>query len=487
MKNEFSKEIRFFRTILQNQINSLMDPLRKEHSRLKALPPKCQEEYLIKMFGRRFYKTAHPELSPKSIGRAILEILTAISQSKQPRSISSKGPTTRLIEQAKEREQNLNSFIENLAAFIEHAPSIFVLDAVFRYAERKKFYDVATLDDTKGVGILSPSEMVTFLSELHAANQSLCNAFLEHWSKHYEITLFRDSFKAKETQSATEYLTGMHGGSSAFAIEVTSASKGLYNICSFVEAVDHCLESCRKIDQKYYVKWSDVLIPQPKELSNDYYSSTNHDRLNNSLAAKRHMFTINEFNAIVADEKDLSEEQVENMSNYASDTPVTRLDGSVHTETVKRELTGKDRANRPPLFAGEKGEDAFRRLHEKMNNIYFETTYENFAGLFRCIPQELDSGFYRPIKWLGKIRDLQYFIEALYRRNEDEPAPDLNKSGLSKIFSIMNEGKEQCDLDLGKNTLRCWGPQGKITPEDRQEKKIRTFFYQIMEVLQVSD
>ncbi len=128
---------------------------------------------------------------------------------------------------------------------------------------------------------------------------------------------------------------------------------------------------------------------------------------------------------------------------------------------------------RPPRFVLVPGEEAFKRLFENMNGFYFVSTYENFAGLFRCPPPK-EPIAYSKIEWIGRDgeRGIQCFMEALYRKERNERADDMpKKEDISNVFYI--NGKK--DLDIGKNSLYCWGKNKSIDPDHPQEKKIKCF------------
>lgn len=333
MNNEHSEEISFFRSTLQDYIAPLMDSLREEYLRLEALPPQCQEAFLIKIFGKDFYNSSRPWLSPKMLGWGILEILSKIGEYKTTGKIPEKGLASVILdeEQVAEREQELKKYTSIFSAFVEYSGKVFIFDSTFHYAERKKFYDLATLE-AKDIGILSPKEIIAFLSDLASTDKKLCNTFLRSWSKHFEITFFSEAFKAKDMQSATEFLTGTHGGASPFAIEVTSVAKGLYMLRTFTQTIKQCLKASKKIDSKYYIKFSDAANQKDlaflKDLENTYYSNSTLVELNNSLNAKEHLFTKNEYNAIIGSEIHPVIEQSEEQTSLEEiyETPLNNLD-----------------------------------------------------------------------------------------------------------------------------------------------------------------
>ena len=234
-------------------------------------------------------------------------------------------------EQVAEREQELKKYTSIFSAFVEYSGKVFIFDSTFHYAERKKFYDLATLE-AKDIGILSPKEIIAFLSDLASTDKKLCNTFLRSWSKHFEITFFSEAFKANDMQSATEYLTGTHGGASPFAIEVTSVAKGLYMLRTFTQTIKQCLKASKKIDSKYYIKFSDAANQKDlaflKDLENTYYSNSTLVELNNSLNAKEHLFTKNEYNAIIGSEIHPVIEQSEEQTSLEEiyETPLNNLD-----------------------------------------------------------------------------------------------------------------------------------------------------------------
>ncbi len=328
MNNEHSEEISFFRSTLQGYIAPLMDALKGEYSRLEALPAQCQDEYLIKILGKKHYKEPFWH-SPKFYGRAILEIIAIGANTKNSSGFSTtKGPTQSLLETAQGRENELKRLIKSLGDFLNTASDIFILDATFRYAERKKFYDSADLE-LSGIGIMTPQQIVSFLSELSSSNKKLFAAFIKKWSKRYEITLFREALMAKDLSSATEYLTGTNGGASAFAVEVSSVAKGLYKIDSFAETVQQGIKACKKIDSKYYVKTTDVLpFGFLTGIEVPYYSEANYEELKVGLSAKQYLFSGNEYSAIIGAEINPVTEQPKEPALHEEvyETPLNNLD-----------------------------------------------------------------------------------------------------------------------------------------------------------------
>ena len=482
MNNEHSEEISFFRSTLQGYIAPLMDALKGEYTRLEALPAQCQDEFAIKCLGKNHYKDPTPWRSPKFYGRALLDIFVFIADTKtSPGLPSTKVPTQSLLEKGQTRENNLNRLVNSLRTYVSVAPVVLVLDATFRYAERKKFYDSADLE-LSGIGIMTPQQIVSFLSELSSTNKKLFTAFIKKWSKRYEITLFREALIAKDLSSATEYLTGTNGGASAFAIEVSSVAKGLYKIDSFTESIQQSIKACKKIDSKYYVKRTDVLpVGFLKELEDSYYSEANHEELKVELSAKQHLFSGNEYSAIIGSETDT-------VNNQAEELPIPDNNSAFVFEQESTapsgdgKLTPANRVNRPPRFSGDRGERAFQKLYNELNNVFIEnTSYENFAGLFRCLPPEQEPTSYYKIRWIAPkgVRSLQYFIEALYRPTNNSHAT-LDKQALSRIF-VIDSNKE---LKLSNNPLYCWGKQKPIDFNNPQEKEIMAFISIINKVLE---
>ena len=486
MNNEHSEEISFFRSTLQDYIAPLMDSLREEYLRLEALPPQCQEAFLIKIYGKDFYNSSRRWISPKMLGWGILETLSKIGEYKTTGKIPEKGLASVILdeEQVAEREQELKKYTSIFSAFVEYSGKVFIFDSTFHYAERKKFYDLATLE-AKDIGILSPKEIIAFLSDLASTDKKLCNTFLRSWSKHFEITFFSEAFKAKDMQSATEFLTGTHGGASPFAIEVTSVAKGLYMLRTFTQTIKQCLKASKKIDSKYYIKFSDAANQKDlaflKDLENTYYSNSTLVELNNSLNAKEHLFTKNEYNAIIGSETDTVNNQAEELPTPDNNSAfVFEPESTARSEDGK--LTPANRVNRPPRFSGDRGERAFQKLYNELNNVFIEkTSYENFAGLFRCLPPEQEPTSYYKIRWIAPkgVRSLQYFIEALYRPTNNSHAT-LDKQALSRIF-VIDSNKE---LKLSNNPLYCWGKQKPIDFNNPQEKEIMAFISIINKVLE---
>ena len=313
MNNDYSGDIRFFRSSLQDYITSLMEPMKEEFKRLESLPTQCQDEAMKKFLGKKHYKDTTPWKSPKFYGRAIIEIIALIYEQKNTPYVNvedHEGPTLRLTKQFEERENNLYSLLNKLSSFIRLTPEILILDAAIHYAERKRFYDGASPDSTN-IGLLTSSEIVSFLTELSTSHKKLFNTFIKCWSKRYEITLFREAFMGKDYQSATEYLNGTNGGSSAFSIEVTCVAKGLYKLSSLTDALQKG-RKCKKIDHKYYVKYSDVM-PNDflKDIEAPHYSEDRLEEVKAELSAKQHLFSENEYNAIVGEEVPTIKQPVE--------------------------------------------------------------------------------------------------------------------------------------------------------------------------------
>lgn len=486
MNNEYSGEIRFFRSTLQEYVEPLMQTLRDECSRLESLQAQCREEYLKKLYGKNYLKYSNPELSPKAIGRYILDFAKIVSDIKALGFSDTKTPTIELIELGKERQQSLNRLISSIREFQGNAANIIVYDATSRYAERKKFYDSVSLSSDE-IGIFKPSEIVGFLSDLYSSDKKLCITFLKNWSKRFDITLFHQAFIAKDIETATIYLAGTHGGASAFAIEVTSVANGLYKLDSFSQAIKQCVSVCKKLDHKYYAKRADELGGQSlyflKEFEAPYYSSNNLEELKNNLHAKQHLFSQSEYSAIFGEEVTPTIEQTDEPLRSVEDTSNIYIEKTDTPILTNGELARKNRVGRPPRFYGEKGERAFQLLFKQMNHVYIEdTTYENFAGLFSCLPQELEPTSYSKIKWIsdGGEKSLKCFLEALYRPANNALAELPKKSALSNIFFT----KTKSTIDLSDNPVYCW-KRGRraIDFNNPEEKKIMTFLGIISTVL----
>ena len=144
--------------------------------------------------------------------------------------------------------------------------------------------------------------------------------------------------------------------------------------------------------------------------------------------------------------------------------------GKQTASPMDRLVLPKDRMDRPLQYLGNE-EKAFPILYTLMNGAFFEcSSLDNFTGLFKC-PADNTKENYTKINWIHSSgeRGLQYFLEALYRKKDDEPS-SLKRARASRVFLV--NGKIH---DLGKNLLYCWGKNKRVDPNHYQEKEIRGY------------
>ena len=152
------------------------------------------------------------------------------------------------------------------------------------------------------------------------------------------------------------------------------------------------------------------------------------------------------------------------------------------------QLSIEDRVPRPTRFIGPAGDRAFERLYYLMNARYFEkTSYANWAYLFNCAPDNLQKpNFFTKINWtyIGKSgrgagkRELQYFLEALYRTDDNRSQIKGTQNKLSRIF-LASGGS----IDIVENPLECWSEKPDNKKLSSQEDEIQKYITLINKAL----
>ena len=152
------------------------------------------------------------------------------------------------------------------------------------------------------------------------------------------------------------------------------------------------------------------------------------------------------------------------------------------------QLSIEDRVPRPTRFIGPAGDRAFERLYTSMNARYFEnTSYANWAYLFNCAPNNLQKpNAFTKINWihLGKSgrgsgkRELQYFLEALYRTDDNKSQIEGKQYKLSRIFRASGT-----NIDIAENPLQCWSKKPDLKVLSRQENEIQKYMTLINDAL----
>ena len=372
------------------------------------------------------------------------------------------------------RKQALQKLITLSERYIMGATGYIVPHAIVQYTIYKYMTrdwsgprELAEAYDSR---LLSPGDQAQYLLNLYSADRFLASKLLSILSR---ITESLSVYQAVCSGNSTELITLLSSEKSnavSCAQEITAWEKSLP--LSEIADLDKLKDTLQSIHENFF------LHPSFPVLDNDesdiwytlsYYVWPTYPWGDAEQAEQ------------IRQEIIMLDRDSETVRPHLSDPPLDiRIDSEPQVEAVEtnHNLPAGSQVRRPPRFVGDAGEEAFKRLFEKMNNNFYVTTYENIAGLFRCpspSPQQPSQPVtYNKIEWIDDDgeRGVQYFVEALYRVERNKPAADLpSKKAISKLFFT----KSKKNLDIGKNSLYCWGKNKSIDHSHSQEKKIEGF------------
>lgn len=411
---------------------------------------------------------------------------------------------------SQERISTLINLKDNLDRVLYHAKTHAIEDIVFAYRSLKN-------GDKDSVVLLNEEQIVFFIQRQRYRGESFAEEIASYLAKTFNTFAPLNILKRElSDMSPIDFGPLKIGLSEEVAVIDSAFTQG--NMTAFDDLIK-CINVSKKVTTKWYTdpcyhniteaiaeydfgsffylyprinnpevreikEESDAIINTTKEIYKSLIDSgdiTDFEALYNILdgAADSTESSLAAILEQIQALRDKSKSTLYSAYNTIYNTIVEQLkaseDGKVIEVPKSRigELTNSDRVLRPPRFTGEKGERAFRILFDNLNMVCIEeTTYKNFAGLFRCLPSEQEPTSYSKIKWIAKngVRSLQCFLEALYRPANNVHA-DLNKQALSRIF-VVDPNKE---LKLSNNPLYCWGKNKPINFENSQEQDIMAF------------
>ena len=295
---DFSKDIRVFRNMVERSISPKLYLLDKELNRLRALPPKCEERFLIKLYGKRHYKNPGFWGNLKAHGWDVLEKLDDFFKLFQGENLpydwyEKKSHFEQRIEEAKTHEEELMQVTRDVTDFCERIRSNFVLDATLKYSERKKFY--SSLDDkmygSDAIHLLSNNDMLRFLLSIAEMEPPQKEAILESLSECAGFS-FREAIIANDVAVIESYFEKLNDRYYPFAFEVSSLAYGLQDTNTIYYTIDTILEVCRSITSQYYIKSENAVKDLPSNLN------ALCPDLNLSLQQRLSLFTPEEVDAI---------------------------------------------------------------------------------------------------------------------------------------------------------------------------------------------
>ena len=301
---DFSKDIRVFRNMVERSISPKLYLLDKELNRLRALPQKCEERFLIKLYGKRHYKNPGFWGNLKAHGWDIFEKLDDFFKLIQGENLpydwyEKKSHFEQRIEEARKCEEELNRITKDVTEFSERVRSEFVLDATINYAKRKK-HCVALDEETYGSNenvIPSRDEMHSFLLSISQMDSALKETILDSLSECAGFSI-REAIIANDTNAVSSYLTELDDKYYPFAFEVSALKYGLQETQGVFQTIDQCLKACGKIDEKYYAGWYSAVHDLPKNLSTLCPKTADGD-LSSRLAKTGYLYSQDEIDAII--------------------------------------------------------------------------------------------------------------------------------------------------------------------------------------------
>lgn len=302
---DFSKDIRVFRNMVERSISPKLFMLDLELNRLRALPPKCEERFHIKLYGKLFYKNNLFVLGNIwAHGLDIMEGLDRLFKQFSGEDLpydwyeDKKSHFEQRIEDAKTHEEELMQVTRDVTDFCERIRSEFVLDATIKYSKRKKL--CAALDEeTYGIRtdvIPSRSEMQGFLLSIRQMDPALGETILGMLSECAGFSI-RDAIIANDAEAVSSYITQLDDKYYPFAFEVSALNSGLQETGGVFQAIDQCLNTCGKIDEKYYVGWYSAVHDLPKDISSLCSKNADSD-LSSRIAKTGYLYSQDEIDAI---------------------------------------------------------------------------------------------------------------------------------------------------------------------------------------------
>ncbi len=330
---DFSEDIRVFRNMVQRSLSPKLYLLDKQLTRLRALPDKCDEEFAIKLFGKKHYKDPRAweyiKAEKWDLIRLLAEFLSMFNKDGTP-SLPDTDRKLYITSKCEERDAHraeLAQVTQDVTAFSERVRRDFVLDATLKYAEKKKFY--ALLDEkmceSDAVHLLSKSETHRFLLSIAEMEPPQKEAILESLSEYAGFSI-REAVLAHDTDVVESYLTKLGDRYFPFVSEVSSLVYGLQDANTVYSTIEKCLEVCKSISTKYYIKSYNAAAALPVDLG--AICLTKEDLSQKSLS----LFTADEVDALHGIKK-----RANNTSGAQQNSPTaTRGESNKTEETTRR-------------------------------------------------------------------------------------------------------------------------------------------------------
>ena len=303
---DFSKDIRVFRNMVERSISPKLYQLDKELNRLRTLPDKCEEEFAIKLFGKKRFK------DPRSIKilrdnqwnySEIISDFIDIFTEDGPFSVLTELETMLTFEQkTKERDSHkkeLQLVTNSVSDFCKRVRSEFVLNATLKYTNRKKqcaSLDKETYGSNKDI-IPSKSEMHSFLLSIRQMDSALRETVLESLSQYAGFSI-REAILANDADAVSSFFTELDNKYYPFVFEISALKYGLQETLGVFQAIARCLKATAKIDSKYYVQYHNAVHDFPKNLSTLCPKIANGD-LSSRLAKTGYLYSQDEIDAII--------------------------------------------------------------------------------------------------------------------------------------------------------------------------------------------
>ncbi len=292
--NDNTEDILFFREAVSSSIKPLLQNLIKEADRISSLAPKCDEEVAKYLFGEKHYKDPRWIDYFKADWAFYLEplrMLLGILSKEDPGFIPP--PESRIDNAHKKRDKHsveLEVVLKHVRYIIKQVQEGFVLESTLEYACWRKSQE----NGADEYAYLSRDELMSFLIGIQSVDTILADRFIAAISKKVGPS-FRDFMMIKDYVGAEECIPSNPSKYSPIAHDVSAFQAGIAGCEQIYIALNKCIATCKKIDNKYYLKNFDA----SRDLPNIHVTSF--DALQERLEHERSSFSQEEYLAITGD------------------------------------------------------------------------------------------------------------------------------------------------------------------------------------------
>lgn len=313
---DYSESISFFRSAVDHSVSPRLYSLKKELSRLNALPDKCEEEFRISLFGKNHYKDPrvidYLKASKWDIAKLLAEFGAIILGQDPVPTFGAQDKTfiERKLDRARCRAKELVQVKNTITSFTEQIQSTFVLNATLDYAGKRK---VLAISESGEKEILSPEQVVSALSEFMSIDASIGEAILIHFCEQLLVPLKTGDLSAAE-QAVLSF--GIEQRTS-FSDEITALKSGLQGCGRVLKAMDTCISVSKSIDPKYYLQNGNDKKDLPEELLS--FFPITRSELEERLVRERGLFSDNEYLSICGERISESNDEVHQSRNEYSE------------------------------------------------------------------------------------------------------------------------------------------------------------------------